>query len=63
MPRNFLSTSPASTIDLLHESIDAVDVGPLVIVGMGHVTKLELNNSFFLFNDTVIKKPRMPIYK
>jgi hypothetical protein len=40
-----------------------VDVGPLVIVGMGHATKLELNNSFFLFNDTVIKKPRMPIYK
>jgi hypothetical protein len=29
MPRHFLSSSPASTIDLLHESIDAVDVGPL----------------------------------
>lgn len=63
MPRHFLSASPSSTIDLLHEEYGRCGCRSLVIVGMGHVTKIELNNSLFLFNDMVIKKPRMPIYK
>lgn len=56
MPRHFLSTSPSSTIDLLHEEYRRCVCRSLVVVGMGHVTKIELNNSSFLFNVMVTKK-------